>query len=173
MNNGDWEALEPPNKLSLEFPDLPSAILDLLRSCDLVLVESLTEGAVRQHIHDHFADALGMPLVSLPPSTVAKGALVASTRMSKREPVYFDFLPQISTIVQRPSGAESYDLIDPETTLPAGEIYRSPAPAQFAIQAGQERFSIYLRKQNTAKPRKAIVDLGLKLSGTVPVELSV
>lgn len=173
MNNGDWQALEPPNKLSLKFPDLPSEILHMLRSCDLVLIESLTEGAVRQQIHDHFADALGMQLVSLPPSSVAKGALVAATRMSKREPVYFDFLPQISTIVQRLSGAESYDLIDPETTLPAGEIYRSPAPAQFAIQAGQERFSIYLRKQNATKPRKATVDLGLKLSGTVPVELSV
>lgn len=173
MNNGGWEVLQPPSTLALDGLDVSHRILDVLRDCDLVLFETLTEGAVRQRIQDGFANALEVQLVSLPPSSVAQGALVAATRMSKREPVYFDFLPQISTIVQRPSGAESYDLIDPETTLPAGEIYRSPAPAHFAIQAGQERFSIYLRKQNAIKPRKATVDLGMKLTGTVPVELSV
>jgi hypothetical protein len=173
MNNGDWEVLHPSSRLFLEVPDLSSAILDLVRGCDLVLFESLTEGAVRHHVEECFGNALGVQVVSLPPPSVAQGALFAATRMSKREPVYFDFLPQISTIVQRPSGAESYDLIDPESTLPAGEIYRSPAPAQFAIQAGQDRFSIYLRKQNAIKPRKASVDLGLRLAGTVPVELSV
>lgn len=173
MNNGDWEVLEPPPRLSLSSPDISQEILNVVRDCDLVLLETLTEGAVRQHLEDWFGNVLRTQLVSLPPSSVAEGALVAATRMSKREPVYFDFLPQISTIVQRSSGAESYDLIDPETTLPAGEIYRSPAPAQFAIQAGQDRFSIYLRKQNAIKPRKATVDVGMKLTGTVPVELSV
>lgn len=89
MNNGDWEVLQPPSKLSLEIPDISPAIVDLVRGCDLVLFESLTEGTVRQHIQDSFANALGMQLVSLPPSSVAKGALVAATRMSKREPGIF------------------------------------------------------------------------------------
>jgi hypothetical protein len=173
MNNGDWEVLQPPRELPMGSQDIPRGILDLVRDCDVVLLETLTEGSVRRHIEDCFSNALGMRLVPLPPSAVAQGALVAATRMGSREPVYFDFLPQISTIVQKPSGAESYDLIDPETTLPAGEIYRSPSPAQFAIQADQSSFSIYLCKQNALKPRKATVDLGMKLSATVPVELSV
>ena len=173
MNNGDWEVLRPPKALSLDDIQLPLGIGEAVQGCDVVLFETLTDGPVKRVIEDKISAALEIRLTTLPAGAVAEGGLFAARRMSRREPVYFDFLPQISTIVQRPSGAENYDLIDPETTLPAGEVYQSPAPAQFAIQAGQDRFSIYLRKQNAPKPRKAEIDIGMKVAVPTPVELRV
>jgi hypothetical protein len=104
-------------------------------------------------------------------NAVAEGALYAARRLSSRDPIYFDFLPQISTIVQRRDAVENFDLIDSEETLPAGEVYRSQKPARLAIQAGQDRFSIFLRKETAEFPRKAEVNVGVKVDQTIPVEL--
>ncbi|RVK31046.1 hypothetical protein [Sinorhizobium meliloti] len=170
-SNGDWEVLTPPSSLELEGLALPDKLAEELDGCDSVLFESLAEGGVHSALASEIAAALSRSVEVLPPTGVAEGALIAARRHSRREPVFFDFLPQISTIVQRPNGAESYDLIDPDTTLPAGDIYRSPRPARFAIQAGQDSFSIFLRKETAERPRKARVDIGLKLEKAVPVDL--
>ncbi|MFC6496358.1 hypothetical protein ACFP8Z_01755 [Gemmobacter lanyuensis] len=114
-----------------------------------------------------------MPLLDLSNEVVARGALEAARRHSEGEPVYFDFLPQISTIVWGEQGAASYDLIEAGETLPAGRVYRSSRPARFAIQSGQSEFSVHLRKELVKWPRKARVDIGAPVASNVPVALSV
>jgi len=171
MRNGDWEVITPPTLLDLTGLKLPKELAAELSGCDLVLIESLAEGNVRAELDRQIRDLVLAPVMLLPPNSVADGALQAARRLSRREPIYFDFLPQISTIVQRRDGAKNYDLIDPEATLPAGEVYRSPKPAHFAIQAGQETFSIFLRKETAKHPRKAQVSIGVKLKEPLPVDL--
>ncbi len=171
LKNGDWEELNPPT--SIEFASLPQApdfghALDL---CDVVLFESLAEGQLSEEVFDRISQSMHRSIRRLAPTAVAEGALIAARRLSKRETVYFDFLPQISTIVQRRDAVESFDLIDPDATLPAGSVYRSPIPARLAIQAGQSRFSIFLRKETTEFPRKAEVDIGGKVNAATPVDL--
>jgi hypothetical protein len=56
---------------------------------------------------------------------VARGALEAARRLTHGEPVYFDFLPQISTIILGREAARSHNLIDTRVTLPASRVYRS------------------------------------------------
>ncbi|ANL10311.1 hypothetical protein AMJ96_CH02664 [Rhizobium sp. N113] len=171
LKNGSWEILNPPKEMPTGgLPDAPE-MSDEFQRCDVVLFESLTEGALGDGLLARAASAVGRSPLRLAVTAVAQGALTAARRLSRREPVYFDFLPQISTIVQRRDAAENFDLIDPEATLPAGSVYRSPSPARLAIQAGQDRFSIFLRKETADLPRKAEVVIGTKVSEATPVDL--
>lgn len=171
QSNGDWQVLVPPETIDHQrISDLPD-LRQTIAGCDVILLETLTEGVIRDAFHSAVVSSAGREVVLLPIDAVAEGALSAARRLSKRDPIYFDFLPQISTIVQRREAVESYDLVDSDETLPAGEVYRSPKPARLAIQAGQDRFSIFLRKETAEFPRKAEVNIGVKVDQTVPVEL--
>lgn len=169
--NGDWDILIPPDALAVPVSKLPGRCMTLLEGCDLVLFESLTEGAVRNELLRHLEATLPVPLTPLPATAVAKGALLAAERHAAGQTVYLDFLPRIATIVQGAEGALSYDLIGDAETLPAGSLYRSPRPARFALMAGQERFQVYLRKETHTKPRKAVIEVGVQSQQSAPVDL--
>lgn len=169
--NGDWEELNLPADLRLPPSDLNASGFEQLADCSVLLFETLAEGDVRGAIIRALAAVLEREPLVLPATSVAEGALVAAARLGPRDPIYFDFLPQISTIVQGSEGAMNFDLIDEGATLPAGRFYRSATPARFGIQPGQESFSVYLRKQLEQHPRKAVVPLGGTLDQTTPVDL--
>lgn len=170
---GDFFQIEPPEVLNLPPDDMPAEIATRMADCNMILFESLTMGAMRDALLAPLRAVCGRSLIDLPEDIIARGALEAARRHDEGEPVYFDFLPQISTIVLGQDGARSHDLIEPEATLPAGRIYRSAEPAKFAIQAGQAEFSVHLRKELAPWPRKARVEIGAPVSEIVPVSLSV
>ncbi|MBB4245073.1 MULTISPECIES: hypothetical protein [Rhizobium] len=171
QGNGDWQVLRPPDTIDHEQIPRLQDVRDDVAGCDVVLLETLSKGAIRKAFHSAVIQSIGGDVVLLADNSIADGALHAARRLSKRDPIYFDFLPQISTIVQRRDAVENFDLVDYDETLPAGEMYRSPKPARLAIQAGQDRFSIFLRKETSELPRKAEVNIGVKVDQTVPVEL--
>lgn len=168
--NGDWDILHPPEVFALAASgiDIPA---EILRDCDIVLFETLTEGKVRNSVTRHLQSAVRLPLTALPATAVAKGALLAAMRYAAGETVYFDFLPGIATIVDGKDGAESFDLIDERETLPAGSLYRSPKPARFALMAGQDRFQVYLRKETQRETRRALVEVGMPAGKIAEVNL--
>lgn len=172
-DRGDFFLITPPATVTLPPADMPVDTATGLAGCDLVMFESLTKGAVRAKLLERLSNLLSTPLIDLEEDVVARGALEAARRHAEGEPVYFDFLPQISTIVLGQEGAASFDLIEAGATLPAGRIYRSPRPARFAIQAGQSAFSVHLHKELAEWPRKAQVEVGTPVSTIVPVALSV
>lgn len=171
LPNGHWEKVFPPLQLEPPVFDVSGSALELLRNCDAILLEAPCEGLLRDALVTGLQAALDRRIEPLAPSAVAEGALVAATRLAANEPIYFDFLPRISTIVQGAEGATNYDLIRPDETLPAGRLYRSPQPARLAIQAGQSSFSVHLRKEAEDWPRKAVVDLGTAPDAPTPVDL--
>lgn len=145
--------------------------ITLGEDADLVFVETLAEGSVRDALVDSIQAPTSTAIKHLPPSAVAEGALIAAKRLGQSDPVFFDFLPRMSTIVFGRDGAANFDLIDPKETLEAGRVYRSPQPASFAIPGGHENVSVYLRKEAEPHPRLATVDLGKALSSSTPVSL--
>lgn len=169
--NGDWDILHPPELLKLPEPDFVPDSRALLGRCDVVFFESLTEGKVRQEILRAMQAIFDSPIVPLPPTAVAKGALIAAERYAAGETVYFDFLPQIATIVQGSEGAVSYNLIGESERLPAGSLYRSPKPARLALQAGQEKFHVFLKKETHLQPRKVQVDVGSPSREAAPIDI--
>lgn len=170
VQNGDWEVIDlgghDTAEMATDFPD------DLdLQDCDVVLFESLTEGTLKDRIAASIERSSPVSVKVLPAPAVAHGALLAAHRAGAGEPIFFDFLPRLSTIVYGLAGATNFDLIRPEETLEAGRTYRSPEPAALAIPAGQESVSVYLRKEAAPPPRKAIVAIGTPLREQAAVSL--
>lgn len=172
-SNGTWQVIDPGRPLPLPDLDLSTADFEQMKDCDMVFFETLTEGVVRKGLYEAIGDLLNSELPQIPISAVAAGALVAARRHASRDTVYFDFLPRISTIVQGQDGAANFDLVSAKETLPAGRLYRSERPARLAVLGGQERFTVYIRKEAERWPRKAVVELGAALKETTPVELFV
>jgi hypothetical protein len=169
--DGSWEILKPPSPLILPDCDFDSSSLGMIKTCDVILLETLTAGAIKKALCNMFNDRLPQALTLLPVSSIAEAALVAAQRVSKSNPVYFDFLPQISTIIKTSEGPVNFDLIVEGATLPAGQLYRSKQPAKLGIQPRETSFTVYLRKENAVWPRKAVVELGTELHETAPVDL--
>lgn len=170
-DRGRFVQLTPPGALPL--PESAPHAFATLSDCDLILVETVTEGALRADLLAALTQVLPHPPIACPPEAVAQGSLIAADRLAQNLPIYFDFLPQISTIVLGEGGAQNYDLIDATETLPAGQIYRSPRPARFAIQQGQSGVSVHIRKELSPWPRKARIELGAPMPTSTPVELRV
>jgi hypothetical protein len=168
-----WHVIDPPNGLVLDRLKPPPSVYDHLIDCDLILFETPTTGAVQSALANMWIDFFGCPVHTLKNDAVAHGALIAATRLSEGTPVYFDFLPQISTIIQGRECARTFDLIPKDETLPAGMVYRSREPARFGLVPMQDSISVYLRKETEVTPRLAVVPLASPVSRTVPVDLRV
>ncbi|MCB6179018.1 hypothetical protein LHP98_12875 [Rhodobacter sp. Har01] len=167
---GDWDFIDLGRETVL-----PKIALDTpmprFGDCSAIFVETLSDGPVRDALLALVAREVGRDPVSLPQTAVAHGALVAARRRSDGDPVYFDFLPRLSTIVFGRNGASNFDLIDETETLEAGHVYRSREPAEFQIPAGHASVSVFLRKEAEPRPRKATVTLDVPLKSPSPVSL--
>jgi len=139
----------------------------------VIIFETLTHGTVRQQLLELLTASLPFTPIALPEDIVVHGALEAARRYSEGEPIYFDYLPQISTIVLGQETAQNYDLIEANETLPAGRVYRSPKPAKLAISSGSSEFLVHLRKGLEEWPREAKVEPGTTTTSEVPVSLNV
>lgn len=170
LPNGDWEVLDLSGYDASKTVSLPQTELDL-SGCDKVFFETLTEGRLKDHLTASIQHSAEVEIKALPATAVAQGALEAARRASHGEPIFFDFLPRLSTIVFGANGAANFDLIRQEEALEAGRTYRSPEPASLAIPAGQESVSVYLRKEASPWPRKAHVSLGAPLKQPAAVSL--
>lgn len=167
---GDWDFIDFGRATVV-----PTMLLDTpmpkIGDCSAIFVETLSEGPIRDALLSLVAREVGRDPVLLPQTAVAHGALVAARRRSDGDPVYFDFLPRLSTIVFGRNGASNFDLIDETETLEAGHVYRSREPAEFQIPAGHKSVSVFLRKEAEPRPRKATVTLDAPLKAPSPVSL--
>lgn len=170
--NGDWEIIRPPAPATPALPPVPPGLSEDLANCDLVLFDSPTTGPVRQAVLDALGATLP-PVFPLSHEDVARGGLIAAGRIASGQPVYFDFLPQISTIVQDADGARNYDLIPPDAVLPAGRIYQSREPARLGLLPGMDQVRVYLRKQSLDECRLALVPLSVRAERAATVDLHV
>ena len=166
----NWEVLDLSQEKLRPTGSL-SGTLAYIEDCDCVLLETLSEGPIRQLLFDVVSQVSVPRVTVLPPHAVADGAYVAARRAALGQPVYFDFLPRLSTIVFDGKCPVNFDLVEPSETLEAGRVYRSPKPARLSIPAKQANVSVYLRKEAEKHPRKANVKIGQPLLQNTPVSL--
>ena len=170
---GNWITLDPPQKIMLEYSDLSLEMFDEIENCDFILFETLTGGFIKDFLKERFLEIFPNKVIILDDGSISQGAFHAAKRFSNGCPVYFDFLPQISTIIQSKDGAENFDLIGEGETVAAGQLYKSRDPATFGIQSQQSSLTTYLRKENEHWPRKSVISLGSKVQEPTPIDLFV
>ena len=175
-NNGLWKKLTPPP--NLEMPELDFSydnmqLLTHLNACDFLVFETFTEGRLRSRIHATIENVFGRDVELLCDDAIAKAALFAAYRYARDIPIYFDYLPQISTIVQTGLEPTNFELIDQSETLRAGTVYRSKKPATLGTQAGQNEIEIYLKKEGDLRPRQARIQLPVAATSTHSVSVYV
>ena len=169
--NGRWEIIDPPTDFLPVTGKVPSQLVDSLTGCDHLLLETPTAGRIRNLVVGKLQEALCREIQDLKPDAVAWGALEAARRLSESEPVYYDFLPQFSTIVQDKIGPKNYNLIPPDALLPAGQSYQSDRPARLGLVAGTDKIKVHLKKQSDPIPRRAVVQVAVPPQVYTPVEL--
>ena len=172
-DDGSWEIIRPPAPQPSTLPPVPPALVHHLSTCEMVLVDTPTTGPVRDALVALLASAIPVPVTPLDHHDIARGGLIAAGRVARGEPVYFDFLPQFSTIVQDAASARNYDLVQNEEPLPAGRIYRSAKPAQLGIPVGMKQVKVYLRKEAVDECRLAIVTLPAAADRSANVHLHI
>ncbi|MDC3324346.1 hypothetical protein OAV52_02445 [Planktomarina temperata] len=176
VRNGLWKELIPPANLDipdLNFADGEEQSIARLAKCDFIVFETLTAGRLRSRIHSFLENLIGRDVELLYEDSIAKAALFAADRYAKDIPIYFDYLPQISTIVQTGLEPTNFDLIDQSETLRAGTVYRSKKPAVLGTQAGQKKIEIYLKKEGELHPRQAKIELPVAATSTHSVSVYV
>ena len=174
--NGDWKLISPTkNIVDILEPSIEdtTALSEYFLDCDRVIFETFAVGQLEARIRKFLTEIIDKKIDAFSGTKVAEAALYAAKRLEEDSPIYLDFLPQISTIVQRGIKAEEFHLIDQDETLRAGKVFRSKKPAQLAIQSGQSSIEVYLKKETDEQPRKSSLKLQMAPSSSTPVFLSV
>ncbi|UWQ23119.1 hypothetical protein [Jannaschia sp. W003] len=167
QGGGGWTVVEPVEAPAL--PDLPGDVRSALAGATTVLVDTPLAGGARARL----LELLGAGGADPDPDAVARGAAEAARRFALDLPVFFDFLPQISTVVAGAREAENFDLIPEGARLRAGRLYRSEVPARMRLLRGATRVDLYLRRQSDARPRRAEVPLPGEIRSDVEIAVSV
>ena len=173
---GLWAQLVPPpelENLNIDLQNCNRRLNEITDGCDHIVFETLTEGRLKSRIHRSLEQVLGREVKVIYDDAIARAALFAAERLEQDIPIYFDYLPQISTIVQVGLEAKTFDLIDRSKTLRAGRVYRSASPAILGTQSGQQVIDVFLRKEGEEKPRQATIELPVKSKSSCSVSVSV
>lgn len=151
LGNGDWQELEwsamSPTESDLGVPDLPD--------CDELIVHSPAEPAFNEAVAALLRPHSPAPVRCAPPYAVARGGLIAADRMARDQPLWYDFLPAVDTIVERDGHPASLPLVPGDSVARAGRAWRSPEPVELVWPAGNKRIEIWLRKEDDPRPRQA------------------
>lgn len=170
--NGDWVRIAASPLPQRPEPDLARSVSAALDTCDIVFLECRLDQDNATALFFEIASELGPECHLLPADCVAKGALAAAERLSRGQPVFYDFLPQVATLVEAKGKAKSWDLVPKDEVLPAGQLYRSKTPAKLALMPGQEEFLIFLNKETESAPRQARVPVPIKVEYPTEVLLT-
>ena len=171
--NGDWKEITPPE--SLENISLTTStdfdFKSYFKGCENIFFETLTEGQMQSKFLKFFERETEKGIKLITGTSVCEAGLYAAKRLEADIPIYFDFLPQISTIVQRGADISSFDLIDRSETLKAGKAFRSKEPAILGMMAQQETIIVYLNKETEENPRKVSIKISAPPNRTIPVKI--
>ena len=145
LDNGTWIQARAAH---LRAPDFFPDDVDLGHmEGDVALLSTPLAGPLREEFIARMQAASGTtPLIVLPNSSVAHGALVAGRRIEQDIPHYLDRLEQISLVVIRDGEPSLADLMPAEAIVEANREYASPPITNLSWPAGVGSIDFYIRK---------------------------
>lgn len=165
LDNGDWREVDGTA------PALVQSDIDLseLAETDVILVHTPGSPGLSRSLAQALVAAA--PISIMPPEAAAQGAFIAGKRLRDGLPLWFDYLPQIDTIVMQDSEARNQPLVPGDEEVEAGQPWKSKAPIQLQWPGGAEELRVWLRKDDHDRPRKAPAYAGTAPERAVSVEL--
>lgn len=172
-SQNNWEVMGGFNEVKLPSLKIRKKDKQWGLSASVVILETVAGSKISKQLKQSIEVELEREVILLPPDAVARGAMIAADRMQKKQTVYLDFLPKISTIVKIGIEPVSHELIDSSKTLRAGKLYKCPTPAKFKVNAGINNIDIYILKETAKWPRKINCNLGREVTNKSTVEVRV
>lgn len=149
LENGDWfEAIGEAPVITWDI-SLPEE----LAGCARILLHGPCHPGLLQSIASEIGRKCGVPVVVSPPDDLARGAYLVALRLRLGLPPWFDYLPNIETIIQDKDGVESLSLVGTDDVAEAGKVWRSAKPVPLVWQAKSKRIEVWLRKEDDPNPR--------------------
>lgn len=151
LDNGDWfEAIGEAPSISWDV-----SLRDALAGCARVVLHGPCDPGLLQEVASEVRRDCDAPVTIAPDNAVACGAFLVALRVRLGLPPWFDYLPNIDTIVQDQNGAESLSLVGSDEVAEAGKVWRSPRPVPLVWQGKSERIEVWLKKEDDPKPRSS------------------
>ena len=145
LDNGTWIQARAAN---LRVPDFFPDEVDLGdMEGDVALLTTPLTGPLREEFIARTEAASGTtPLIVLPSSSAAQGALVAGRRIEQDIPHYLDRLEQISLVVIRDGEPSLAELMPVGAIVEANREYVSPPITNLSWPTGVGSINFYIRK---------------------------
>ena len=149
LENGDWhEAIGKSASIELDV-----VLPELLSGCNQVVLHGPCRQGLLQTIASEFRNQSEVPIEIARPEAIAQGAFLVAKRLHRGLPPWFDYLPNIKTIVQDSEDVESLSLVGEDEVAEAGKVWRSSEPMPLMWKAKSQRMEIWLKKEDDPKPR--------------------
>lgn len=151
LENGDWfEATGNAPDISFDL-----SLTDVFTACTRVLLHGPCHRGLLEEIAVRLQQKCDAPIAVLSEDAAARGAFLVAERLRLGQPPWFDYLPNIETIVQDQDGAASLSLVGSDEVAEAGKVWRSGKPVPLAWQAKSERIEVWLKKEDDPTPRSS------------------
>lgn len=149
LENGDWvEAVGRAPGIQ-DAPNL-GAFFD---AADHILLHGPCQPELLDAIRALLQRASSKKIDVAHPSAVAYGAFLVAMRVRQGLPPWYDYLPDVETIVQDREEAESLSLVGEDEAAEAGKTWRSRKPITLRWPAGSISMKVWLKKDDDPDPR--------------------
>ena len=157
--------------------DLEDDVLEGLGAATVLLVEGPFSSnlAWRSEVLAALKARTQLPrrVAPLDGKAVARGCLEAATRHRLRQPIYFDFLPQLQINAMVGEAPQFVDLIARGARCPGGQSFHADAPGTYVVDKSATLLTLWLFKDDFERGRKAEVELTVTPDRRYPLSVSV
>ena len=151
LENGDWDEIDGEALV----PHLDHNPISYFDQVDHIVLHGPVEPELLDAVRKKLQGSIGEKIELAEPSAVAFGAFRVAERLKKGLPPWFDYLPNVETIVQSDEEVKSLSLVEQGEVAEAGKVWRSRQPVKLHWQANSPSIEVWLKKEDDPKPRSS------------------
>ncbi len=151
LENGDWTKISG----KALYPHIDHNPKSSFAQVDHIVLHGPVETGLLHAVRTELEWSIGKKIEVAEPSAVAFGAFRVAERLKKGLPPWFDYLPNVETIVQSDEEVKSLSLVKQGEDAEAGKVWRSPQAVKLRWQAKSQSIEVWLKKEGDPKPRSS------------------
>jgi len=149
LENSNWfEAVGEAPEVNFDLD-----LRDFYEKCDKIVLHGPCQPELLSLIASRLEQRGGKRVEVAEANAIAHGSFLVAMRLRQGQPPWFDYLPNVETIVQDGNDVESLSLVARDDVAEAGKTWRSTRPVNLRWQAKSNRMEVWLKKEDDPKPR--------------------